>query len=786
MKHRFPVILVLVLFATISLSAQGINIGVLSDFPADDARLAKIKSRLQSEIQKTVGASKQVLIDSKNVRGANWDLQTAQENYMDLNKKCDLIVIVGTVSTKGVVDLNQYKKPTIAVGIYDPEMQKIPFNPNGTSGIVNFSYILNSKDFDKEVTHLQELFEFKDLVILLNENISKVFNSQESSKEIESVQNKLNIKITPVLLGTDIKSSIDKIPTGTDAVYLLASYEYEQHEIKEMADYLIDKKLLSFSVSNLYTQLGFLASMSSDNEMEKVIRKVAVMVDGVVNGEKLSEMKVAINQKNELYFNYTTSRHIGYSPSFRVAFTANIIDSDGPQDLPVFSAHQILERAFKENLNIKLSQLDLAAAQQDIKEAWSNFLPDVDVSATGNMIDENRSSPVTGQAEKTISVGASATQLLYSENAIANIKIQKYLEQAQKSATDQEILDIALESLTAYFNILQAKTNVSIQDENFSLSKKNLELSRLRVAVGTASNADVYRWESEVANAKQALIEARTNQHLAKSYLNIILNNTLPKEFNVKEAKMNEDLFKNFPPNRLDTFITHPQQFELVIDFLTGEAKRNHPAKKQLLANSQLVDRQLLMSQRAYYLPTVAMQAQVDEVAWRGGIGSEPLPGNSFNDRTWNVGLNISYPLFDGNRRHINVQKAKIQQKQMNMQMQNLDLNLGFNIQSKAVGVLQATTNLNYSKISSENAVENLKLVQNSYKQGATSLISLLDAQKAAIQAKLGHANSIYNYLLGLFELQSSVGHLDILKSNEENNAFNERLNQFMIENNLQ
>jgi len=563
------------------------------------------------------------------------------------------------------------------------------------------------------------------------------------------------------------------------------TYERSAEEIKQIAEILIEHKIPSFSINNRHVNLGILASISSENGIEQMVRKLAVMADGAINGEKLSEMRVAINQIDQLFFNQLTAQKIDFSPPFKVLFTATMVNGDLLLNQTTFSLPQIIQKGIEENLDIKISYKDLSFSEEEISDAYSQFLPDVAVSATASAMDEYRTNPLFGIAEQSIKGTGKLQQLIYSEKAIANIKIQKLFSEAQKHATKQQINDIALNYYTDYFNILRAKTNAAIQKENLSLSKKNLELTRLKVNVGAVGKADVYRWESEVANSTQAMIEAKSNLTLAKIILNTHLNGVLPERFDVEDIGLEDDVFLHFTFSNLSQFIQRPNELRLITKFLVQEARTNHPAKMQLAANAQAIERQLLMNQRLYYTPSLALQAQMDEVFWRDGEGSVPMPGQSFHNTSWNVGVNISFPLFDGNRRHINIQKGRIQTDQVQLQLKNLDNNLKLNVKAKTIGLLTAGTNLEFSKKSAVNAVKNFELVQNSYKEGATSIITLLDAQKAALASKLVHSNSVYTYLTGFLELENSIGYFHMLATAEEKQKYKQRLEQFLEENKL-
>ncbi len=118
------------------------------------------------------------------------------------------------------------------------------------------------------------------------------------------------------------------------------------------------------------------------------LTKMAIMIDGVVRGENLANMKVAINQKEELNFNIRTARKINFTPPFKILFTANIVQSDSVAVETILSIEEILQKGLQENLSIKISNKDMELSEQEIKNAYSNFLPDASVSTNALWINK--------------------------------------------------------------------------------------------------------------------------------------------------------------------------------------------------------------------------------------------------------------------------------------------------------------------------------------------------------------------------------------------------------------
>ena len=351
--------------------------------------------------------------------------------------------------------------------------------------------------------------------------------------------------------------------------------------------------------------------------------------------------------------------------------------------------------------------------------------------------------------------------------------------EAQNQASEQEILDQTIRCFQAYFGVIQAKTNVTIQKENLGAFQTNLELAEVRFRTGLQNNADVYRWQSEVVKAKQSLIEAEAQLIISKLQLNALLNNSIQGEFDILDVSLDDEVFRLFSESNLSRSISSPESFTLLTAFLIDEAKSNYPAKKQLLSNLTAIDRQIIMNKRLFFTPTIALSGQIDQNFYRGGLGSEPLPGQSFFNTTWNAGVIISYPLFDRYQRKINLNRSQIQQERLEYQIENLDVGLELNITSNAINVLTSKTQIENSESVAINAEKNYKIVQENYKMGVVNITQLIDAQLSMINAKQAYSLSVFDYMVQFLTLENSIGSYSLLMTPIEKSDFEQRFEEF-------
>ena len=730
------------------------------------------------EIDQTTGSTRKVVLGSSifDMSGT----ASVLEAYRRMEGETDIILTIGSISGKVLSAEEQLPVPVIALGLVDPKLQDIPY-VNGTSGKENFTYIWQTRDLENELNAFRELYEFRNLVIFIDEKVASTVNEQKVEAYTESLSSDLNTRFSFIPIGKDMDTVIDQIPADADAIYFTVMLELQEPDAETLITALNNRKLPSFSGSSGLIKLGVLGSLTNENNLEQAIRKLAIMIDGFLNGGSLSSMPVALDTKENLYINIATARTIELPIPFDILFTATITGDDD-RFVKTYSFEEIAAQSLEANLNVLISYQDIELSELDVQSIRSNLLPSLSFGMTGSQINKERANAAFNSPERSLSANLDFTQLLYSENAIAAYKIAGYLNKAQEFNTEAEVLGVLLDTYLAYLNVLLANTNVIIQRENLVNTKKNKELASIRVSLGASTNSDLYRWETELALSNQAVIEAQATLLSAKLQLNNLLANTLEPEFNLKEVSLGDEWLNYFNHGQLSERIRTPRDLELVSDFFVEESQLNNPNKKALLESINATNRQLIQNKRLMYIPTVALQAQTSQVLRRGGVGSTidasamALGISKFQDNSWFVGVSLSFPIFDGFSRTVAIQQSRVSLDQQDQTRVLLDQNLELGVRSSILNVLSTSTNIEFTRTAFESAQKNFELVQNNYTQGQVTITQLIDAQQVALEARLASELSVFQYVQARLQLEFNVGYFTMMMTEEERTGFNNRL----------
>lgn len=780
--HLNYIFIVLVGLFWPNIAFSQISVALISDYD-NNAHTQSLVAEIIAEIDKTTGAYKKMTSPAQVQTFGVSDFELAVKAYQNL-KGVKMVVALGPISTKALSMQSKLEIPVIGIGVLDPSIQNLPYE-DGHSGKANFTYIWPSKDLKKEIENFQKIHAFDQLSFLVDPGIQKTIDQSKAVALMQSISMEMNLSLNLVSAKDSLNETIEGL-RGTKAVIVAPLINRNSDYLVGLADYFILEKIPSFSSAKKNVEYGILGSSSDENGWDQITKRIGLIADDILNDADISQQAVALNTKDKLYLNIETARKMDFSIPFEILFTANLV-GDVSAGNNTYSFYEIANKALQENLDVKISYQDLDIADWDIKSKRSILLPSLTSGLSGTQINKERANAAINSPERTLNGDLTLQQVVYSPEALAALKISKFLQQAQVYQTESEVLKVLLNVYESYLNVLTAKANVAIQQKNINNTRTNLDLAKVRVQIGASNNADLYRWESELANASQSLIEAQTLLMSSKIQLNTLLANSLDDDFDIQDIKMDDNLFKTIQKGPIAEMIKTPVDLRLASEFLVEEMLIQNPNKKALAENIHAVERQLSLTKQLFYLPTIALQANTTQVLARGGEGSEIDPTDptqqafgGLQDNSWYVGASISYPIFSGFSRRVDMKKSSIQLEQLNNTNLSLEQNLSLAIRANMLALLSSSTNLNYSQKSAESANKNFELIQSNYSSGTVNITQVIDAQQAAIGADLAAVVSVYEFMYSSLQLEYSVGFFSMFSTEEEINSFKTRFIEYI------
>jgi outer membrane protein len=446
------------------------------------------------------------------------------------------------------------------------------------------------------------------------------------------------------------------------------------------------------------------------------------------------------------------------------------------------SLAEAMRGAAETNLDLAAASLDVASGAQNVRLARSTLLPRIDSRLTETFTREATAAASLGQQpERMLDGGVTFSMPLYAEQAWAGYGSERRLQQGREAERDQLRLDIVLDAATAYIDVLRARTAADVQRSNLYRTRSNLEVARLREGVGSASRADIYRWQGEVASARRDLIVAETQVRVAALELNRILNRPLDRPVAQRPVTLGDPALLAQDSTVLAWF-DDPFRFAALSRFLIGEALRISPELARTDAAIAAQERQRKAAGRAYWMPTLLLQGGFNNTFQTGGAGSvvptlpSPTTIGQAPDLTWQFRLEASLPLFTGFERGATRAQTSLDLDRLRVERDGVRLAVDQRVRAALETAASSYAAIALTRDASEAAGRNYELVSDAYARGSASITALIDAQSAALSSSESAANAVHDFLLDLIRVERAMGDFGALRPAEERQAFLERV----------
>lgn len=419
----------------------------------------------------------------------------------------------------------------------------------------------------------------------------------------------------------------------------------------------------------------------------------------------------------------------------------------------VLTLDKAISIALNENYDMKLGRLDILNADAQITEAYAGAFPKLDFNG---QYTRNLKSPVlflppntafnpgpTTQtlslgADNSFNVGASLSQTIFDPRLGTAISVAKKYSNFTELTTESTRDEVIAKVKQAFYDALLTQKLVDVNQKAYEVAKANYENTGLRFKQGVASEYDYLRAEVQLANVEPALIEAKNNIKLAnnnlKNLLTIDLNTKIKVEGEFKAEQVSAEL--------LD------KSNELLQD--------KNPLLQSLGIQKLMLEDNIDLEQAAYF-PTLKAFGNYN---WQSEDNTF-----KFGDYNWantiTVGLQISYPIFDGFKRGAKIEQAKIQLESFEVSKNQIEEGLKISLLQSKLKMEEALDRIDAQKKSVVQAEKALEIAQTRYNKGVGTQLEILDTQNSLTQTRVNYERALYDFLTAKTQFEKIIGSIE-------------------------
>lgn len=433
----------------------------------------------------------------------------------------------------------------------------------------------------------------------------------------------------------------------------------------------------------------------------------------------------------------------------------------------VISIEQALEIALSENASVKVADMEVLRTGYARKGSYASLFPQIDGNAAYQRTikkqvmymdfdmpgmgggegegDSSSSSSSSSSAAasgfevgrwNTWSAGVSASMPLVNAQLWQSLKISDMdVELAVEKARSSK-LEMVKQVKQAYFACLLAKEAFGVYKSVYENALANLEQTQRKYNAQKASELDLARAKTSLANAIPNVFDAENSVVLSLWQLKAVMGVDLSEEIDVDGTLLDYD------DELLEVSVCMEQP-----DLSGNSSLRQLDIQAQQLAAS-------IKAQEYASLPSIALSFSYSINAMTNDF--------KFNTYRWSpysyVGLSLQVPIFAGGKRANAVRQARVQADELAVQAQETERQLRIAIRQCLNTMDTAVKSYSSALSAVESAAKAYDIASKSYSIGKNTLTDLNDAQLALTQARLTSSQAVYNYLVAKANLESHIG----------------------------
>lgn len=412
-----------------------------------------------------------------------------------------------------------------------------------------------------------------------------------------------------------------------------------------------------------------------------------------------------------------------------------------PQEMPVLklSLKDAIEAALDKNPNVRLYRERIEAARGVSRTQLGALLPNLASSAKYNnqtfFLGTIGGAPVRTQPFDIADARGSLSQSLFSWSLIERWRASRAALVVSEGEADTTKNDTMATVALNYLEVLRNYETVDARTANVELYKELVAFIKLRQSGGMATGLDAARLETQLENERQRLELAKSDVERTK----LILINALGINFDLKLVLTDE--------------LKAPDEPVPTQEYAMDVALTNRPEMKAQEQRVQ-VSKLTLSSIKGERLPS--LQAQ----------GDYGLIGNQINNSlsTYNVGVTLSIPIFDGGQREGRIGESRSQLLQEEIKMNLVARQITMELREALVTLTSAKEQLRIAKDGLKAAVTEVQLARERFRLLSSNSLELSNALVSLVRARDNIIDGLFRENASRVNLARAMGQVEELR----------------------
>jgi outer membrane protein TolC len=386
------------------------------------------------------------------------------------------------------------------------------------------------------------------------------------------------------------------------------------------------------------------------------------------------------------------------------------------------------------------AQSDVRTAAAQRRNAWGGFLPSVNASSSASDFfseGASRIDPITGQLTSGNSTNRSInTSISASLDLFTGFRRGAELKAARagQAEADASLVDTrfqqALATTNQFFDALSAAQLVGVRESSVHRAEEQLKVSIAKLRAGSATRSDSLRSLVTLGTSRLDLIQAQSDLATAEAGLARLIGE-------VGRVRAVDDSSFRRVVATVDT------------QALRADAEARSPRIQKATASAEAASANVRASRSAYW-PSLTLGANT---GWNASKSNDYA---FFNQRQ--VSLQMSWSVFNRFDRELAIAQREASYDVAQATATDERRAVQAELTSQLAQLDAARAKIDITGTSVVAATEDLRVQQERYRLGASTIVDVLTSQEALNQAEVDVVNARFDYLRAKAQLEALIG----------------------------
>ena len=409
------------------------------------------------------------------------------------------------------------------------------------------------------------------------------------------------------------------------------------------------------------------------------------------------------------------------------------------------SLQKCREMALTHNEDLQRADNAFRQAELDKKIAFSAYLPKFDATATGTYLTDMDMMGMELQMRGMYMAGISLVQPLYAGGKIiAGNKLAKIGREVAEENRRKTRMQVIADADNAYWTYISVGRKVRMLDSYRAQMDTVFRQVEVALSVGMGVENDLLRIKTKRSEIHYQYQKAKNGLNLCRLALCNVLGQSLDTEF----VPLDTAIVVSAPREMDENIAARPELALLEKQVEAGE-------QQVKVARGDVLP-QIGLSAGYLYYGNVKLKG----VNYDAGGNAIPFT-QKFDDGLGLVMASVSFPLFHWGEGLKKVKKAKLDLENARLDLQKNRRLLSIEARQAIQNVTDGYRMVETAELASRQADENLRVMQNRYRNAMCTLTDLLDAQSQWQQAQSNLIEAQTQYKIYETEYLKAVGRLE-------------------------